>query len=78
MKPISNLNSLIDKQNRSLTVALEPGSSESEVSNLLLIDYKVVSYANRKMVISIKPETPELISINPIPDIVRITFIDVN
>ena len=77
MKPISNLDSLVDKKSRAFTVALEPGSSESEVSNLLLKDYKVVSYANRKMVISIKPETTEQISINPIPDIVRITFIDV-
>jgi hypothetical protein len=41
MKPISNLDSLVEKKSRAFTVALEPGSSESEVSNLFLIDYKV-------------------------------------
>jgi hypothetical protein len=30
------------------------------------------------MTILIKPENPDQISINPIPDIVRITFIDKN
>ena len=75
MKPILNLDALVENQSPALTVTLEPGSSESAVEILEIKSYKVQSYTNRQMTILIKPENPDQISINPIPDIVRITFL---
>lgn len=51
MKQITNLDALVDDQRPALRVSLEPGSSESDVSSLLLINYKVVSFENKKMII---------------------------
>jgi hypothetical protein len=41
MKKILNLDALIDDQRPAFTLTLEPGSSESDASSLLLKDYKV-------------------------------------
>ena len=41
MKQILNLDALIDDQRPAFTLTLEPGSSESDASSLLLKDYKV-------------------------------------
>jgi hypothetical protein len=50
-KQITNLDALVDDQHPALKVSLEPSSSESDVSSLLLINYKVVSFEKKKILI---------------------------